>query len=323
MRRIIYLNPFSQINITGGVKTAYRQVEILCELGYDASIWQPAGAVPWLETSAPVLQHLSPDDVGADDVLVFPEVLHIEAFQPFLNLRNGCMKLLFCQSRSYVFNKFVPQRDYASLGFTSVFCPSVATRHFLEQVLHVRDVTVIPCSVDMSLFRPLPKKLQIFALASKIPDKAMFIAQCLRAKYPDARDVPIMLVKDKSEKEIAHLMGESAIVLALGHREAFGLVPIEAMAAQCLVAGFHGYGGLEYANSDNGLWFWADQEEAVADALHRLICGLRNGEVWTRALISGGRAVAERYSRERTRAALLAYYTRLGVIPGMGPAVAI
>lgn len=322
MRRIIYLHPFSKTNITGGIKTAYRQVELLRELGYDACVWQPAGAPDWLETSAPVVQHLAPEDVQAQDVLVFPEILHLESLHPFLRLRNGCMKLLFCQSRAYVFNPLVPTYTYEALGFTSVFCPSMAAKHFLEQVLHVKEATVIPCFVDREKFRPAPKKLQIFALASKIPDRAVFLAKCLRAKHRDVDDVPILFVQDKSETEIARLMGESAIVLALGHREAFGLVPLEAMAAECLVAGYHGYGGLEYASQDNGSWFWADQEEELVDALHRLIVGLRKGEVWTRARIAGGLAVADRYSRERTREALRAYFRKLGVLPGLVPNLA-
>lgn|SRR5262249_53807656 len=37
------------------------------------------------------------------------------------------------------------------------------------------------------------------------------------------------------------------------HQESLGLTPIEGMAAGCLVAGYHGYGGLEYATAQNGL----------------------------------------------------------------------
>jgi glycosyltransferase involved in cell wall biosynthesis len=323
MRRIIYLNPFSRTNITGGIKTVYRQVELLCELGYHACVWQPAGKLEWLQTSAPVLDRLEQKDVRIDDVLVFPEVLNAEPLHPFMQIRNGCLKLLFCQNQHYVFNQFIPKVDYARLGFNSVFCPSLATKQFLEQTLHIGDVTIIPGFIARERFRPERKKLQILAIPTKMNGQAIYIAQSLRAKHADARDVPVLFVQDRSETEVARLMSESAILMALGHREAFGLVALEAMASGCLVAGFHGYGGLEYASPDNGLWFWADQEQEVVDALHRLIVGLRNSEVWTNALRAGGLATADRYSRQRTRDALRAYFRSLGVLPGKDPAAAL
>ncbi|MDB5644042.1 MAG: uncharacterized protein JWN07_3359 [Hyphomicrobiales bacterium] len=316
MRRIIYLNPFSATNITGGIKTAHRQVELLCELGYSAFVWQPAGDAAWMTSKAPLVRRLAPGDIRPEDVLIFPEVLHVEGLHPFMALRNGCLKLLFCQNQFYAFNDLVPRQSYEGLGFDGVFCCSVASRDFLRQVLHVKDPAIIPCFVDPLRFRPHPKKLQVLAIASKLQDKAYFIAQCLRAKHRDVQDVPLVFVRDKSEDEVARLMGESAVLLALGNRESFGLVALEAMAAGCLVVGFHGYGGLEYADRDNGLWFWADQEEAVADALYRLIVGARNGEVWTRAMTAAASATAERYNRARTRDALLGYFSALGVRPG-------
>ena len=43
MARIIFLSPFAKTEITGGIKTAYRQAELLGELGFDAWVYQPEG----------------------------------------------------------------------------------------------------------------------------------------------------------------------------------------------------------------------------------------------------------------------------------------
>ena len=78
------------------------------------------------------------------------------------------------------------------------------------------------------------------------------------------------------EAQVARLLGESEILLSLSQRESLGLVPLEAMSCGCLVAGFHGQGGLEYTSLGNGFWFGSDDELGVAEALGTLVTGLNS-----------------------------------------------
>ena len=55
MTRIVFLNPTPKDLISGGMKTVYRQAEMLTELGFDAYVFQPDGRPEWLHTSAKVL----------------------------------------------------------------------------------------------------------------------------------------------------------------------------------------------------------------------------------------------------------------------------
>ena len=57
-------------------------------------------------------------------------------------------------------------------------------------------------------------------------------------------------------------MGIAKVFLSLSRLEGFGLTPLEAMASGCVVAGFTGIGGREYAIPDNG--FWADEDDFPA-----------------------------------------------------------
>jgi hypothetical protein len=41
------------------------------------------------------------------------------------------------------------------------------------------------------------------------------------------------------------------------------------MASGCIIAGFHGNGGKEYATPQNGLWCEGDDWESAAKALHK------------------------------------------------------
>ena len=52
MGRIIFMTPFSRMEITGGIKTNYQHVELLAELGFDACIYQPDGQPKWFKSGA-------------------------------------------------------------------------------------------------------------------------------------------------------------------------------------------------------------------------------------------------------------------------------
>lgn len=316
MSRIIYLCPFPSNVIAGGVKTAYRHVELLAGMGYDAWVWQPQGHPFWFRSEARLVDGFSEETLRPDDVLVFPEVISFPEFGPLLHTKRPCTKLLFCQNQYYVFNDLIPKSTYAQLGFRDVFACSVTAKGFLERVLGLDSVSVIPCEVDRDKFRPRDKRLQIAAIPRKMPRNASLIAYAFKAKYPDTRHVPFVVVENFTEDQLAETLGQSHILLSLSQMESLGLVPLEAMAADCLVAGYHGYGGQEYARPENGMWFGADEIEEVADALHKLVKGIEAGEAWVDAMRQDGRKTAGRYGREATRQALSAYYSGLGLQAG-------
>lgn len=316
MSRIIYLCPFPSDVITGGVKTAYRHAELLVEMGYDAWVWQPWGHPFWFKSQGRLIEGFSEETLRPDDVLVFPEVIGFPEFGPLLHTRRPCTKLLFCQNQYYVFNDLIPKTTYADLGFRDVFCSCRPIKAMLESVLGLKDVPLIPYDIDRDLFRPRAKTLQIAAIPRKMPRHASMIGFMFKAKYPDTRHVPFVVIENFTEDQLAQTLGESHILLSLSHFEGLGLIPIEAMASGCLIAGYHGFGGLDYARPENGFWFGADEHEAVADALHKLILGIQNGESWVDSMRAEGQKVADAFNLPATRKALADYYGSLGLHPG-------
>jgi glycosyltransferase involved in cell wall biosynthesis len=304
--RIIFLSPFAKNEITGGIKTAYRQVELLAELGFDAWIYQPEGTPSWFATRARVLTEprLAP---APGDILVFPEVLN-GMLAEIVQGRFAAKKVLFCQAHYYtLFNPILPQR-YRELGFAKVACQSAIAKGFLERVLHLANVEIIPCYIDAELFFPRPKTMQIAFIPRKLPREAAAIQRIFSLKYPQFQSIPWQIVENATERETAEIFGRSTIVLSLPFLESFGLVPLEAMASGAIVAGFHGYGGQEYARPDNGFWFPPDHLEEVADALARIVIGLEREDPDLLKMRDAGLATAARYSKERTRTALRAFY---------------
>ena len=305
MGRIVFLNPFTRTEISGGIKTAYRHAELLAEMGIDACVYQPEGPPSWFETRAKVLTSLKTPSQG--DVLVFPEAIN----GPLVELakaKTQAKKVLFCQAQYYALFNAIPPEDYRSLGFERIACQSAIAKGFLQRVLHFNDVAVIPCFVDPGLFHPRGNAMQIAAIPRKLPREAAAIHSVLRLKYPELASVPWAVIENKPEREIAEIFGRSAIVLSLPFLESFGLVPLEAMASGAIVIGFHGYGALEYATAENGYWFPPDHIEETADAMAHTIRVLQVQDPTILKMREAGRATAARYGKDATRDALRAFY---------------
>jgi Glycosyl transferases group 1 len=302
--RIIFLAPFAKNEITGGVKTFYRHAELLTQLGFDAAVFQPDGPPSWFETRARHVTHFTP---AAGDVLVFPEVLN-GILTEMVQARVPGRKVLFCQAHYYtLFNAIAPER-YDALGFDRVACQSEVAKGFLERVLGLSDIAVLPCFIDTEIFFPRAKSMQIAAIPKKLPREAAAIQRIFSLKYPQLASTGWEIIDSRTELETAEIFGRSTIVLSLPFLESFGLVPLEAMASGAIVVGFTGYGGQEYATAENGFWFAPDHLEEVADAIARVIAGVETNDAAIVKMREVGFATAARYSKERTSTALAAFY---------------
>ena len=305
MPRIVFLNPFARTEITGGIKTAHRHAELLSELGFDACVFQPEGAPNWFESKARLItaRSFAPE---ANDVLVFPEVLN-GTLAELAQARLPAKKVLFCQAQFYALFNAVPPARYRELGFARVACQSTIAKGFLERVLGLSNVAVIPCAIDPALFHPRPKSREVALIPKKLPREAAAIQAIFMLKYPKL-GLGWQIVENRTERETAEIFGRAEIVLSLPFLESFGLVPLEAMASGAIVVGFDGNGGQEYARTDNGFWFRPDRPEEAADAIAQAAEGIARGDERIKAMRDAGFATAARYNKERTRAALKKFY---------------
>lgn len=305
MARIVFLAPFAKNEITGGVKTVYRHAELLTDLGFDAAVFQPDGPPSWFETHARVLTRVTP---SSGDILVFPEVLN-GLLTEMAQAQTAARKVLFCQAHYYtLFNAVAPER-YRALGFERIACQSAIAKGFLERVLRLSDIAVLPCFIDEDLFVPRDKSMQIAAIPKKLPREAAAIQKIFTLKYPElAAKTGWEIIDNRTERETAEIFGRSAVVLSLPFLESFGLVPLEAMASGAIVVGFTGYGALEYATPENGFWFAPDHLEETADALARVLTAVENKDTAMLQLREAGFETASRYSKARASAALAGFY---------------
>src|SRR5262249_28676098 len=156
-----------------------RHAELLAEMGFDASVYQPEGPPPWLETRAKLLTRLN---TAADDILVFPEALN----GPLVELLQiAGRKVLFSQAHYYTLFNPIPPERYGSLGFERIACQSAVAKGFLERVLKLSGIALLPCFVDPALFQPREKRNQIALIPKKLPREAAAIQRIFTLKYPE------------------------------------------------------------------------------------------------------------------------------------------
>jgi glycosyltransferase involved in cell wall biosynthesis len=257
MRRIVYICWPATI-MAGGIKMVFRHVEALAENGFAAVVATQDGKPPhWFASAAPMisLQEIVPDS----DVLVLPEN-YAAMLQAFASWHNR--KVVFCQSQHKALLGLAGRQDYADYGVQDIICPGQVMAAYCRRRFPTQNILVVPNYVDGNVFHPsAAKKPQIAFSPAKRPAEAEFIRDLFRSDNPNFCSIPWVTIAGMSEREVARILGESSLYLALARFDAFGLSTLEAMAAGCVVAGFTGFGGREYATARNG--FWAAEDDCL------------------------------------------------------------
>lgn len=282
--RIVYLS-FPTGEIAGGQKMIARHVETLCELGFDSVWWRGAPVqLPWLSHAAPV----EVQTPLRGDFLVVPcdapnAIRHAaQAGNPTAVFVQG--HITFASTGGLEAARALRDPVFLAVGQT--------TAAAVRRAFPGARIEMLPGFADERLFRPGEKTLAVAHAPWKRPLEAAAIRSFLKAYHPRHARMPWATIRDASEAQVAQGMGRCSIFLSLSRLEGLGLTPLEAMASGCLVAGFTGLGGQDFANPDNG--FWAADEDCVgaADALAEA------ADVW----LTGGAALARRLEAARATA---------------------
>jgi hypothetical protein len=324
MRRIVYLSPFPKTDISGGIKVMYRHVEMLTSMGFEAAVFSPDGYPVWMPSTA----KLCSDANLLNDkncILVYPEILSGDLGKNARRPIPG-VKVLLCQNQYHMtFNETLPKHNLGDLGFAKLITVGSVAKRFLERIFTPAEFDVVPVWVDEAVFYPREKSMRIAVIPRKMPRVYNLIRTIFSLKYPRLKNVPWDVIVAKPEADTAETFGRASVFLSLCNRECVPLTPLEAMASGCIVVGFHGYGGLEYATEANGIWLRPDFLEEAADALARAVLGIEQGEKRFQEMRRSGFDTARRYSQAATASALrhtfmdLRVPTTLHLPPGAGP----
>ena len=306
MGRIIYLSMHPKSEISGGIKMQYRHVEMLTRMGFDAWVGVSDGPNEWFESEAKVFN----GEITPEDIVVFPEVLN-GGLGELSRMPARCAKVLLCQNQYYMFSETISKHPLAELNFVRHLTVGRTARGYLERVFTPNKFDVVPVFVDPKLFYPREKQARIAVIPRKLLNEYRIIKSIFQLKYPALRNVPWDVIERKRETEVAESLGRATVFLSLCHLECAPLTPLEAMASGCVVVGFHGYGGQDYANAQNGLWLRPDFLEETADALAAALVGIERDDPKFSAMRNAGLATAHAYSETQTEHALRDVFSQL------------
>lgn len=290
MARIVFGMVGNRARPIGGVKVIYQAVAGLRRHGLDAYVLADPVPPDWLAGSRAVREaavldnrerrHLDPADVFVTIDTMDPR------FEGVL-LGRPEHSVIFAQNHNAItLNTAIDWRRLA--GFRCLTVSEFSRRHLVE-MSGFRRVEVVPPGVDLELFRPAADRRRRIAY---MPRKWPGLAEALQKRTDLA--IEWLAIDAMSEAATAEALGSSAVFLNLGRGEGFGLPPLEAMAAGCLVCGFAGEGTTEFARPDNGLWAGEGDIEGCVQALRSAIDALdRDGAA---ATVAAGVATAERFA---------------------------
>ncbi len=307
--RILYITHDSHAP-SGGVKTIYSHVSHLVKNGYPAFVVhnQAGFKPPWLECNVPILYSADKDfQLSPKDIIVIPEDYR-EALEALREI--NIKKYIFCQNHFYIFKGLQKDSTWADLGI-DVFCSSEIIRKFLKSVFDYDGVPVIHCAIHPELFKPRKKILQIAYMPRKRSAELDFIRNLFNRLYKQYKEVPWICIDKVNEAKVAEILSESAIYFSTSLYEGFGLPPIEAMACGCIVVGFHGGGGLEYASSENGYWCEEGDIIECVRTLGNVISNIKNNDKKVNKVRSQALKKAGEYTFDRQEKEILDFWSKV------------
>lgn len=267
MGRIIFGTISNRTRPVGGIKVIYQAVACLRRCGFDAYVSDEPELPPWL-VGSPSVEGVAFVDVNKrlelepDDVFVAHDAM--AANHEALLLKVPERRVMFVQNHNAL--RVNTAVDWPRLRRVRCLTVSEYSKRYLVEEAGFDDVTVIPPGVDLDVFRPAGQKHPRIAF---MPRKWPGFAKALASRLD--RRLNWLPIDGCSEAETAELLGGSTIFLNLGRTEGFGLPPLEAMAAGCIVCGFSGEGTTDFATDSNGYWAPEGDLDACAEAVRRAI----------------------------------------------------
>lgn len=259
---------------SGGQRVNEEHVVALREMGRDARLLQwprQDSAQPWptWDTACPVVRMSSPDVLKPQDVVVMPEPWR---HQISVMAKLPVRKVIHNQNPYYGFRGADTPSDLLKQGIEHILTCSEFTSSFLRRFgwqgpLHTVHPQIDPVFTAASNLALNDKPLRIAFMPRKRSVEAMFMPGLFRSLYPQWAQVPWVPIDGMTRQQCAEVLRQSAVFASFSHLEGLGLPPLEAAACGCVVAGFTGGGGQDYATPANGFWVNEGDHEGFAHAL--------------------------------------------------------
>jgi glycosyltransferase involved in cell wall biosynthesis len=286
---IYFLTP-DVISPCGGIKQAYRHVNILCSAGINAKIlhFRSGFKLNWMDihpptafltsplftlpawtgkrSSNPIPARICPKTIfrldngshqqfRSEDIIVIPELLVEHLSDKIHGIRSVIYNQGSYLSFGYRRAEIIPlPKLYQSDQLLGIIAVSTHCQNYLRHLLPKQENKIyrIFNGIDSTLFSWSPNKEKIITYMPKRNGADLCqVINTLRSRGM-ARDWQFMPLENLTEEEVANAFKRSAIFLSGSQQDGFGLPPVEAGACGCTVVGYHGNGGKEFLSEETG-----------------------------------------------------------------------
>lgn len=244
-------------------------------------------------------------DLQPEDVIVHPEFVYDLTTVQFPANRN----VLMAQDVYGLLRAKTRHAALHTIALDGAFATSEASAATARYLGHT-DIGIVPLTVEAQpvAWLEAPKKKQIAFMRRKRPDD-IDLMQSLLLTDPALQEYTLVPIDGVSNEELHLILRDSLFFLSFSKQEGFGLPPAEAMAAGCITIGYTGVGGEEYFTPENGFPIKDGDMVAFAETLSNLAREYAETpdrlDAFRRA---AAMAIRDRYSEDRTRAALLRFW---------------
>ena len=300
----------------GGMRVAYRHVDILNDAGIPAAVLHHRAGFrcSWFQNQTRV--------VGSRDTVIGPQDLVVVSEVAISLLRSLGPRhrfVVFNQNPHLMWERAPAEEVVHYMNNPGLAAILVVSDHSLEMVRYAApsaNVVRLHNSIDPSRFFPgAPHARRVLGY---MPRRGLHEAQqvlgILRGRGA-LEGWEVKRLEGLSEDQVAEQLRSTTVFLSLAYREGFGVPAAEAMACGAYTVGFHGFAGREYFRPE----FSHPVEpgdvlalaHATADVIEREVrepgwCQTRGG--------AAAKFIAAEYSPERERRDVVEMYSAL--LPG-------
>ena len=303
----------------GGVKQIYRQVQILNKYGVEAYVLQenPGFRATWFESDANVMdiETYKKKNPSTEDIIVMPEtwLSNVKSYMV------GIPKIIFNQNAFYSFGlsgecNLDTINLYKHQDIKGIVTVSEDSRSLLTNGcgLDADKCKVIINGIDRRLFHiPEFKYKRIVFLNRKHVDHARKV-KLMAKNHEELIGVEFKELQQMNHRNIAKELKEALIFLSCGHPEGFGLPLAEAIACGCIVVGYHGLAGRDFALPYMNKVDFGDLLGLLTGIKDEVIRFERESDKVINERKEASDRILQRYSIEEEEKSCLTVWTELG-----------
>lgn len=319
MPRVFYYAPDHNVP-SWGIGMLYTHVRLLRSGGIQAFVLHDRHPFRprWLKMNVPrvYLNRLS-FEPRPDDVLVVPEVVAGgNRRRPASNARLKkikCRRLVFVQGSSLIQAGLRGAASYEELGYEGVIAVMPHVQSVLQTHFDTQSV-VIPPSIACYFFADdlqRARRHQVVLCPKMGCEDYPLIAKLLGSRLPRF-GWSLLEIKDKSHRQVARIMQESAFHVSVNCQESFNATVPEAMAAGCIPICYEAFGGRDFLKNGRNAFVFPNHH--IYPLLERTLDLVKNydrrpGQLGR--MRRSAHATARGFSERHTQAALLRYFRPL------------